>query len=142
MAKQILVNVSWSGKNFSASLDENIPGAIVVTNKNYNALIDDLEDTLDFHIEGMVEDGEKVADWLLKKEYTFKYKLTTAALLQLYSNFTSYKAIAKESGINEQLISHYANDLKKPRPKQKEKIIEGLQRIGRKLMGVREVEIA
>ena len=52
--EKIIVNVSWCDKNYGAALSENVPGAVVVTAKTYDELVDEVRDTLTFHIEGMV----------------------------------------------------------------------------------------
>jgi len=56
----IIVNVSWIGKNFNASLSDNVPGAVVITDKTFDGLKKAVASTLKFHIEGMIEDGDEV----------------------------------------------------------------------------------
>ena len=60
----IKVFVSWCDKNFGATLGDNVPGSVVVTAKTYEELQSALSEALRFHVEGMVEDGDDVADWL------------------------------------------------------------------------------
>ena len=62
--EKIIVNVSWCDKNFCASLSENVPGAVVVTAKSYDELADEIRETLNFHVEGMIADGDDVPQWL------------------------------------------------------------------------------
>jgi hypothetical protein len=38
--------------------------------------------------------------------------------------------------INQHQLSHYANGIKKPRPEQRRRIVEGLHKIGRELIAV------
>ena len=52
------------------------------------------------------------------------------------SPYASIAAISRVSGINQHQLSHYANGLKKPRPEQRRRIVEGLHKIGRELMAV------
>ena len=118
--EKIIVNVSWCDKNYGAALSENVPGAVVVTAKTYNELIDEVRNTLNFHIEGMIADGDDVPP----------------ALLQMCSPYASIAAISRVSGINQHQLSHYANGIKKPRPEQRRRIVEGLHKIGRELIAV------
>lgn len=70
--ERIIVNVSWCDKNFGASLSENVPGAVVITAKSYDELIDEIRETLKFHVEGMIADGDDVPQWLRDGEYEFE----------------------------------------------------------------------
>ena len=45
-------------------------------------------------------------------------------------------AISRASGISQQQLSHYANGLKNPRPAQRQRIVEGIHRIGEKMLEV------
>ena len=64
--EKIVVNVSWCNKNFGASLSENVPGAVAITAKTYDELVDQVRETLKFHIEGMIADGDDVPQWCAK----------------------------------------------------------------------------
>ncbi|MBR1688442.1 MAG: CopG family transcriptional regulator [Prevotella sp.] len=132
----IKVNVSWCDKNFAASLGDNVPGAVVLTAKSYDELVDEVRETLKFHIEGMVEDGDDVPQWLLNGDYEFEYHLDVAALLQMCSPYATIAAISRASGINPHLLSHYANGIKKPRSGQRQRIVDGLHKIGHELISV------
>ena len=134
--ERIIVNVSWCDKNFGASLSENVPGAVVITAKSYDELIDEIRETLKFHVEGMIADGDDVPQWLRDGEYEFEYHLDAAALLQMCAPYASIAAISRVSGINQHLLSHYANGLKRPRPEQRKRIVEGLHKIDRELISV------
>ena len=134
--EKIVVDVSWYDKNFGASLSENVPGAVVVTAKSYDELLNEVRETLNFHVEGMIADGDDVPQWLRDGDYEFEYHLDAAALLQMCSPYASFAAISRVSGINQHQLSHYANGIKKPRPAQRRRIVEGLHRIGRELISV------
>lgn len=133
---KIIVNVSWCNHNFGASLSENVPGAIALTAKTYDELLDEVRQTLNFHIEGMIADGDDVPQWLRNGDYEFEYRLDAAALLQMCAPYASIAAISRVSGINQHQLSHYANGLKHPRPQQRRRIVEGLHKIGRELISV------
>ena len=135
--EKIRVDVAWCDKNFGASFGENVPGAVVLTAKTYEELLREVPDTLRFHIEGMVADGDDVAKWLVDGDYEFEYNLMdVATVLRAYEPFISLAAISRASGINQHLLSHYANGMKQPRPKQRQRIVDGIHKIGRKLLAV------
>ena len=69
-------------------------------------------------------------------DYEFEFHLDAAALLQMCSPYASIAAISRVSGINQYQLSHYANGIKKPRPEQRRRIVEGLHKIGRELIAV------
>ena len=59
--EKIIVNVSWCDKNYGAALSENIPGAVVVTAKSYDELIDEVRNlggtfSCIFHNQNLCED--------------------------------------------------------------------------------------
>lgn len=133
--KKITVHVSWYEKNFGAALGDEVPGAVVLTAKTFEELQEAVPETLRFHIEGLLEDGEEeVPAWLAKGDYELEWDLDTAALLQVCSQYATLAAISRASGVNERQLSHYANGTKKPRQPQRQRIIEGLHKIGRSLM--------
>ena len=135
MKEKIIVNVSWCGKNFSASLSGNVPGAVVFTGKTFSEIQKEAKVSLDFHLEGMQEDGEAVPQWWLDGNYEFEYKYAdTSTMLQVYSETVSFAAISRATGINQHLLSHYANGLKQPRPQQRQRIVDGIHLLGRQLL--------
>lgn len=134
--EQIKVFIEWCDHNFGATFGDNVPGAVVLTAKTYDVLMKEIPETLQFHVEGMVADGNEVPEWLRNGEYEFDYELDTAALIRSCEQYASLAAISRASGVNERLLSHYANGIKKPRPQQRKRIVEGLHEIGRKLIAV------
>lgn len=135
--EKIIVNVSWCNKNFGASFSENVPGAAVFTAKTFEELQREAQETLDFHMQGYIEDGE-APQWYLDHNYEFEYNfLDAATLLHIYSPDLTLSAISRATGINQTQLSHYANGVKTPRPAQRQRIIDGLHAIGRRLMAAR-----
>lgn len=134
--EQIKVFIEWCDHNFGATFGDNVPGAVVLTAKTYDVLMKEIPETLQFHVKGMVADGDEVPEWLRNGEYEFDYELDTAALIRSCEQYASLAAISRASGVNERLLSHYANGIKKPRPQQRKRIVEGLHEIGRKLIAV------
>jgi len=114
-----------------------VPGSVVLTAKSYEELLREVPETLRFHVEGMVDDGDDVPQWLRDGDYEFEYNLAdVATVLRAYEPYVSLAALSRASGINQHLLSHYANGIKQPRPMQRQRIIDGIHKIGRTLMAV------
>lgn len=135
--EKIKVNVAWCDKNFGGSFGDNVPGAAVFTARTFEELQKVAEETLKFHVDGMVEDGDDVPEWLVAGDYEFEYHYEdVASMLHAYGQYVSLAAISRASGINQGLLSHYANGVKKPRPEQRNRIVAGLHKIGNELQQV------
>lgn len=135
--EKIKVDVQWCDKNFGASLGNNVPGAVVLTAKTFEELKREVPETLHFHVEGMIADGEDVPQWLRDGDYEFEYNLLdVATMLRTYEPYYTLAALSHATGINQHLLSHYANGLKHPRPQQRKRIVEGMHEIGRLLLAV------
>ena len=135
--EKIKVDVQWCDKNFGAKLSDNVPGAVVLTAKSYEELLREVPETLRFHVEGMVQDGDDVPQWLRDGDYEFVYNLLdVATILRAYEPYISLAALSRASGINQHLLSHYANRMKQPRPQQRQRIVDGIHKIGRELLAV------
>ena len=133
----IKVNVEWSNRNFCATLSENVPGTIVITAKDIIELKREVEETLKFHIDGMLADGDDVPQWLIEGNYEFDYEyLSAAALIKACEPYASLAALSRATGINQRQLSHYANGLRHPRPEQRKRIVEGMHKIGLELLSV------
>lgn len=90
-----------------------------------------------FHVEGLVENGGDVPEWLKNGDYEFVYNyLDATTLLKAYSPYVSLAAISHASGINQSLLSHYVNGLKKSREQQRKRIVAGLHKIESDLQSV------
>ncbi|MBR4367674.1 MAG: CopG family transcriptional regulator [Prevotella sp.] len=135
--EKIRVDVQWCDKNFGASLGDNVPGAVVVTAKTYEELQREVPESLRFHVEGMLQDGDDVPQWLVNGDYELDYNLVdVTTVLRAYEPFVSLAALSHASGINQHQLSHYANGIKHPRPQQRKRIIDGMHKIGRELLSV------
>lgn len=69
----IKVTVAKCGTNYSASLSDNVPGAVVLTADTYEELQQKAPEVLEFHVDGMVADGDVVPDWLRNGDYKIEY---------------------------------------------------------------------
>lgn len=130
------VKVSWADKNFSAYFYEEDIGAVVATGKTLEELKKNFKEAMEFHLEGMKEDGDDIPQWAADGTYELEWQLDAAALIRACEPYTSLAAIARASGINEQQLSHYANGLKTPRPMQRQRIVSGIHKIGKAFMEV------
>lgn len=133
--EKIIVYIDWCRSNFSGSYSDNVPGGVTFTGDTYEDMLREAQETLDFHMQGYVEDGE-APQWYLDHDYTLDFHPTTAALLRAYTSDISLASISRATGINQTQLSHYANGLKTPRPAQRRRIIEGIHAIGRRLLAV------
>lgn len=125
------INIDWVDKNFAASVaDERM--ACVATGKTLDEVKRNIIEALEFHIEGMRQSGEVVPPEYLKK-WAPAFHLTTRAQLRYADAYITRKALARETGINEQQLSHYANGWKTPRPDTRRRILEGIQSISKRL---------
>lgn len=111
-------------------MDEGI--ACVATGSTLEEVEKNIIEALKFHIEGMLEDGEEVPAEFLG-EWEPEFHLTTRAQLKYSDKYITRKALAKETGIAEQQLSHYANGQRHPRPNMQQRITAGLRAITRRL---------
>lgn len=71
--EKIKVIVQRCAKNLAASLSGNVPGAVVVTARTFDELKKAVAESLRFHVEGMLADGDDVPVWLAKGDYEFEW---------------------------------------------------------------------
>lgn len=131
-----MVHVGWSGDNYCCSLGEDIGGVVAVTANTLPKLKKEFEESLRWHIEGCLADGDPLPEYVAAGDYDLDYQLDTAAMLRQAEQFTTMAAISRVTGINQKLLSHYANALKKPRDAQRQRIVDGLHQIGRQFLAV------
>ena len=131
------VHVGWCEKNFSCGLSsEDIGGVVAVTAKTLSKVKEDFEETLRWHIEGCIADGDALPDYVVRGDYELAYELDAAALLRSAEVFTTMAAISRVTGINQKLLGHYASALKIPRPAQRQRIVDGLHQIGQQFLAI------
>ena len=135
--KTITVEISWEEKNYCCGWSLDGFGAIICTAKSIEQLKSSFESSIKQQAQDMVADGEEVPAWLASGEYRIEYNLAVSALLRQAEQFTTMAAISRVTGINQKLLSHYANSVKNPRQKQRDRIITGLHDIGNYFLAVR-----
>lgn len=127
----IVITIDWVDKNFGAAIaDERI--ACVATGKTLDEVEYNIVDALKFHLEGMILNGEPVPPEY-QEGWAPDFHLTTRAQLRYADAYITRKALARETGINEQQLCHYANGRKTPRPDTRRRILEGIQAISKRL---------
>ena len=129
--EKVIVNISWSGKNYCAGAEIN--GIAFCTHKTLDGVKAEFADTFKFHIGGSVADGDVLSDDLVRGNYEFDFKMEVSALLHSLDGIVTRSAIARVTGINERQLGHYASGFRNPRPEQRKKIIEGIHTIGNDL---------
>ena len=129
--KKVNITIDWVPNNFSAApkCDEI---TCVATGKTLEEVKKNIIDALKFHIEGLIEDGETVPEEI-RGEWEPEFVLTTRAQLKYCDLYITRKALAKETGINEQQLSHYANGQRHPRPAMSKRISDGIRAIRNRL---------
>jgi len=78
---------------------------------------------------------ERIPEFL-KGEYEIEYKYDVASFLKYYSGIMTLSGLSRLTGINQGLLSHYVNGLKKPRKETIEKIESSIRKFGRELSQV------
>ena len=132
--KTIIINIDWVPNNFSA-VPENEEVACIATGATLEEVQKNIVDAIRFHLEGIREFGETMPE-KFTGEWTPEFVLTTRAQLKYCDLYLTRKALAKETGINEQQLSHYANGQRHPRPAMQHKISDGIRSICNRLNGI------
>jgi abortive infection bacteriophage resistance protein len=134
---KIDVKIGWSGNNYSCVADDKVlNGIVVVTSKTLDGLKKEFKESLQFHIEGCLQDGDKFPQWVILGLYEFNYIFDVSALLHSLDGILTRSAIARVSGINEKQIGHYAAGIRKPRQTQRNRIINAIHNISKELAEV------
>lgn len=130
--QKIIVQIGWLG-NYGAGSDE-VPGC-VATHKTLEGVKKAYSESLQWHLEAMRADGDPIPQ-ALKGDFELEFELNTQAILQHFNGILTRSALARVTGINERLLGHYATGHRNPRPAQRQKIIDGLHKIGTEINSV------
>lgn len=134
--EHIKVEIHWCDKNYACAYDYPEFGSVVVTDKTIDGLKAAFEESLKWHIESSLEDGDFVPDFFRSGEYVVDYELATSALLRSAEQFTTMAALSRVTGINQRLLSNYASEVKRPRESQRLRIVSGLREIGQRMLAL------
>lgn len=132
--ESVRITIDWVPDNFAA-VPENEDIACVATGETLEEVKANIVEAIQFHVDGLSEDGEVIPDEL-RGEWSPEFILTTRAQLKYCDIYITRKALAKETGINEQQLSHYANGQRHPRPAMRQRITEGIRTICARLNGI------
>lgn len=127
------VIVGKTQNNFSACV-EGLDG-FVCTASGFDALKKEVADGVNFHLEGLREDGDPIPA-IFSDEFQFAFKWDVESLLYYYNGIFTQSALEKLTGINQRQLGHYATGRSKPRPQQIEKIQNALRNLGQELIDI------
>ncbi len=133
--RKLQVEVDFTGKNFCAGTGE-VGGAVISTHKTFEGLKKEFAETLQFHIQGCIADGDTLPEWAVNGDYEIEYNLSVQALLQHFDGVLTREALSKVTGINAKQLGHYMSGHRSPRQDKRSKIIEGIHRIGKEFISV------
>ncbi len=128
----IIVNIDW--ENNYGAYSEEVSGC-VATHKTLDGVKQAYMEALDFHLEGMRNDGD-VIPAMLQGKFKLEFILNVRALLHYFDGVLTRSALSRVTGINERQLGHYITGHRKPRPEQRKKIVEGIHRIGKEINSV------
>lgn len=127
---KVVVTVELSENNYSAFL-ESLPGC-ASTGKSFDELKRNITEAVEFHLEGMREDGDYIPEPFTKK-YQLVFRFDPESLLQHYNGIFTNAALERITGINQRQLQRYASGISKPRRQQAEKIENALHKLGKEL---------
>jgi len=133
--KKIKTLISWSGDNYAATAS-NVNGVIIATAPTLEKVKKEFEESLKFHIDEAVADGDNISDDLKNGNYEIEYEMHISAILHDLDGIVTRSALSRVTGINERQLGHYLSGYRNPRPEQRKKILEGIHEIGNKLISV------
>ena len=109
------VVVEKTNTGYSAYMPD-VPGVVSVGD-TFNELRKNVEEALTLYLETSNEYGDKLPEVLLK-EYQLAFRFDIQTFMEWLSKVMSQKGLSNIAGMNESLISQYANGVKNPGPKQ------------------------
>jgi hypothetical protein len=131
--EKLIAKIGYADRNYSALVE--LPDeVVVVTHSTLEGVKNAVIESLEFSKEGHLESGKNVPAWV--NGYEVEYELEVSALLQYLDGILTRSALSRVTGINERQLGHYATGHRKPRAKQREKIINGIRRIGEEFLSV------
>lgn len=133
--QKLVINTSKTPDGFSASCDL-IPGWVVAYTGDFDGFEDYVRESIDFYVSCAQADGDPVPDILTAPDLELSYKFDIQSLLEHYQNIFSFAALQYITGVNQRQLWHYAAGRSKPRPKQAQKIVNALNRLGKELVSL------
>lgn len=131
---KVIIDTAYTEEGYSCSCSI-IPAWVVGYKGDFEGFRKYVQESIDFYLDGMREDGEKYAPEF-DAEYELIFKFDVQSLLVFYRGIFSFSALQTITGINQKQLAHYASGRSKPRPAQAEKIASGLHRLAKELQAV------
>ena len=131
---KVLVILEKSDQNYSAYLPD-LDGCIA-TGSDIHETRAQIVEAVSFHLEGLKEAGLKVPE-IFQQEFEFEFKLDASTLFEYFAGILTKVGLSRLTGMNQSLISQYANGMKKPSQKQMEKIQNAIHHFAEELLEVR-----
>jgi predicted RNase H-like HicB family nuclease len=128
--EKVLVEIEFTGGNYCAHAP--ILLGCVSTGRTLEEMKENIKEAINFHVEGSLKNGDSIPD-VFKGKYELEFKLSTEAMLNAYSNVFTKAALSRITGINERQLWHYAAGVRRPRPMQSQRIMQGLHKLGKEL---------
>jgi predicted RNase H-like HicB family nuclease len=132
--EKVIVTVGMTENNYSAYVNIG-DGIAVATGKTFEELKKQMDEAVEFHLEGMREDGDEIPE-VFNSGYELVYHFNPESLLRHYSGIFTNAALQRLTGINQRQIQRYASGVSKPRESQAKKIEEALHNLGKELLAV------
>lgn len=130
---RIRILIDYTDNYAACPADDRI--ACVSTGRTLDEVKKNIAEALQFHIEGMREDGDAVPEEF-NDEWEFEWELSARAMLHYTEGLVPKSALSKASGINQQQLTHYASGYRTPRPLMRQKIVDGLHSIAAQLFAI------
>jgi len=128
--EKVKVIIVWN-KNYGA-YTEALSGC-VAADETLQGVKDGIRSAIEMHLETMREDKDEIPE-ILKGAYELTFELDSRALLHYYEGVITRTGLSRLTGINEKQLGHYAQGIRSPRKKQREKIINGIHLLGKELL--------
>ena len=123
---QVIMNTARTENGYSCVCDL-LPGWVVACSGDF--------EQFKKYVDCAKEDGDEYPA-VFDGEYEIVYKFNVQSLLEFYRGIFSFSSLETITGINQKQLAHYASGISKPRPKQAEKISQGLHRLAKEMMVV------
>ncbi|HEX2969792.1 MAG TPA: type II toxin-antitoxin system HicB family antitoxin [Bacteroidales bacterium] len=133
MKNNIIVILEKSADNYSAYVP--VLDGCVATGDTVHQVKQRIAEAVEFHLEGMKEEGLDIPK-LFQNDYSLIYKIDIESLFDWFSGILTKSGIAKLTGMNQSLVSQYANGIKKPSSKQTLKIEKAIHDFGEELLSI------
>lgn len=130
--KEVLVIVEYAGENLSAYV-EGAP--VITTGKNMHEIELNMKEAVEAYLAYCEEAGIEPAE-ALTGDIKLKFHIDAATFINYYSNIFTKAALSRITGINERQLWHYAAGVHKPRPRQLEKIQNGVLALTHELQSI------